>query len=192
MMEEKFSIFVEGDEDLRFLKGYLNFLGESFSDGHIESIDGWEKLPGHVQKIEENLDKGIPVFIIFDANKNPQKRREEIKKILGRMPNGKTKNLFLFLFPDDRCDGTLEDLLGRIIIPEHKGIFACFENYIRCLEEKNSEYILPDMKGKMYSYKEAIGALREKKKEHQFDPKYWDFDHSALNPLKKFLTEHIE
>ncbi|MDD9885590.1 MAG: hypothetical protein OXU83_00235 [Gammaproteobacteria bacterium] len=198
-MEEKFSIFVEGDEDSWFLQGYLDFLGQPFSNVCVKSIDGWGNLAGRTQEMAENLDKGISVLIIFDANANSHKRRGEIKKILNAgIQDG--KDLPLFLFPDDQSNGAVEDLLGQIIIPEHEGIFTCFENYRRCLKEKNSEYILPGMKGKMYSYKEALGVIQEmqkgrSKKEEgpkQYTPDYWDFDNPALEPLKAFLMANIE
>lgn len=187
-MANKFRIFVEGHEDSRFLKGYLNFLGKSLSDDCIKIVDGWGKLAGHTQTMQQNLDKGIPVLVMFDANSNYRKRKGEIMEILdAKIPNG--RNLPLFLFPDDQSDGVVENLLEKIIISDHEDIFTCFEGYKKCLNEHKRNYTLPDIKGKVYAYKEAIGALR--KRSDQFDSKYWNFNHPALNPLKEFLTRHI-
>jgi len=192
MMPENFHIVVEGEEDVRFLKGYLGFLlGLSISGKCFNNLNGVRNLDGQTPSIEEVLRKRVKVLIILDANSDHQKRRQETQKILEkRIPNG--GNLPLFLFPDNQSSGALEDLLEQIIIPEHKGIFACFEDYKKCLKERSPDYTLPSKKGKVYAYEQAIGALRGKDKENQFDSKYWVFGHPALEPLKKFLTEHIE
>jgi len=190
-MAKKFHIFVEGkadSTDSRFLKGLLNFLGERLSNDCIKSVGGWTELAGQTQTMQENLDKGISVLVIFDANSNHQKRREEIEEVLdAKIPNG--RDLPVFLFPDDRSNGAVEDLLEQIIMPEHEGVFACFDGYKKCLNERKRNYTLPDAKAKIYAYKEAVGALQ--KGADPFDSKYWNYDHPALDPLKDFLTRHI-
>jgi len=185
-MEENFHIVVEGGEDLLFLRGCLNSLEIPFSDECFKDLEGWSKLDGYMPTIREKHDKGVKVLIIFDANTDHEARMREINRMLGGI------SLPVFLFPDGKTGGDLEDILVETIAPENKDIFICFEGYKKCLKERNPDYTLPDKKGKVYAYKEATGALREKKKENQFDPKYWNFDHPALNPLKKFLTENIE
>lgn len=188
-MAQKFHIFVEGCEDSRFLKGYLSFLGKPLSDVRIKVVDGWTSLAGQTQTMQENLDKGISVLVIFDANSNYRERIEKIEKTLAaEIPNA--RNIPVFLFPDNRSNGAVENLLEKIIISEHEDVFACFAGYKKCLNERKRNYTLPDAKGKIYAYKEAIGAIREGK-ENQFDSKYWNYDHPALDPLKKFLTQHI-
>jgi len=189
MMPENFHIVVEGDKDVRFLKGYLSFLlGSSISKECFKDLKGFGELDGYTPGIKEVLRKRVKVLIVLDANSDHQERRQETQKILEKgIPDG--GNLPLFLFPDNQSNGALENLLEQIIIPEHKGIFACFEYYEKCLKECSHDYIPPDMKGKIYAYTEALGA---KEKERQFDSQYWNFEHPALNPLKKFLTENIE
>lgn len=184
-MDENFHIVVEGGEDLLFLKGCLNSLQIPFSDECFKDLEGWKKLDGYMPTIEEKQDKGVKVLIIFDANTDREARMKEINRMLGGV------SLPVFLFPDDRSEGDLEDILIKTIAPENKGIFKCFENYKECLGRCNHDYTLPNKKGKVYAYKEATGALRKRDKENQFNPKYWDFGSTALNPLKKFLTEHI-
>lgn len=189
MMLDKFHIVVEGDKDVRFLKGYLSLLrGSPISEKCFKDLKGFGELDGYTPDIKEVLRKRVKVLIVLDANSDYQKRRQETQKILDKgIPDG--GNLPLFLFPDNQSNGALENLLEQIIIPEHKGIFACFEDYKKCLKECGHDYTPPGMKGKIFAYTEALGA---KEKEHQFDSKYWNFNHHALNPLKAFLTEHIE
>jgi len=121
------------------------------------------------------------VLIILDADEDYAENRKKTEEILGGL------NVPLFLFPDNQSEGALENLLEQIIIPKHKGIFGCFEDYIECMKKKG--YIRPHMKEKIYAYEQEVGALKEKEK--RFDPQYWDFDNSALEPLKEFLTKHI-
>ncbi len=181
MMAGKFHIVVEGQDDLRFLMEYLGHIGCPLPFACFKDLGGKSLLSGHVQTIRQKLDEETKVIVIHDADEDYAENRKETEGILGNL------NVPLFLFPDNKSEGALEDLLEKIIIPEHKGIFVCFEDYIKCLKEKQNGYILPDMKGKIYAYKEAVGAL----KENPFNPHHWDFDNSALTPLKKFLTKHI-
>lgn len=185
MMDGNIYIVVEGKEDLRFLEGYLGFLGHAFKSGCFMALEGKDNLEGQMPAIQKKLDGETKVLIILDADEDYAETRKETEEILG------DPTLPLFLCPDNQSEGALEDLLAKIILPKHEGIFRCFENYKKCL--KGSGYVrpdvLPDMKGKIYAYKEAVGALKAKK--NPFDPQYWDFDNCALEPLKKFLTKHI-
>jgi len=184
----KFHIVTEGEEDLQFLKKYLHFLfGSTASDGDFKNLKGLGNLSGHVPTIQREIRGGAKALLILDANSNRQERREHVEKILGRHSLG--PNFPLFLFPDDHSNGAVEDLLEQIIVSEHEGVFACFDGYKKCLNERKRNYTLPGAKGKIYAYKEAIGALR--KGADQFDSKYWNYDHPALGPLRDFLTKHI-
>lgn len=181
-VDEKFHIVVEGGEDLLFMKGYLRFLEISFSDECFKSLGGWNKLDGYMPNIKEKRDKGVKVLIVFDANADREARLKEIHRLLGGV------NPPVFLFPNDKSAGDLEDVLMEVIAPENRDIFACFEDYKKCLERSNPKYIHPDKKGKIYAYKEALGVQRTKR---QFDSKYWNYDHPALNPLKDFITKRL-
>ncbi|MDD9799882.1 MAG: hypothetical protein OXU29_05415 [Gammaproteobacteria bacterium] len=182
-MAENFHIVVEGEEDRRFLKSYLSTLGVTIPDGHLRALNGWTNLDGYKPNIEQKQDQGVKVIIIFDANNSQEKRMKQIRDVLGNITPP------VFLFPDDKSAGGLEDLLLQIVIPEYLEVLECFDDYKKCLNKHNHNYTLPDIKGKVYAYKEAIGALQ--KRADQFDSKYWNYGHPALNPLKKFLTEHI-
>lgn len=207
-MDRKFRIIVEGKEDYFFLKNYLSHI---FKDSycHIEiledlkeeekeesnclihfekyslsidlkEIDGKTNLDR--EDIRSSIDEGLDIIIVFDANKNT---KEEVSEKLQGL------KYELFLFPDNKSKGNLEDLLEQIILPDKQDIFECFKAYKRCLEERKKGYHLPNQKAKIYSYKEALGALAEKHREAQFKPEYWDFDNSALGPLKKFLLNSL-
>ena len=187
-MAKNFHIVVEGESDKLFVTEYLQHINLSSSvPEFIKNLDGIGNLAGHTQKMQEHLNDGVKVLLIFDANSNFRKRRKSIEKIINMKIND--QNLPLFLFPNNKSRGALENLLEQIIWRKHAGIFECFENYEKCLQDKNNGYILPDMKGKIYAYTEALDA---KGKANQYRSEYWDFHHSALNPLKTFLIENIK
>ncbi|MDD9859866.1 MAG: hypothetical protein OXU40_05410 [Nitrospira sp.] len=225
MMAENFHIVVEGKEDMCFLVGYLGHLfpGEVLSSSvSFRILYGINKLGGQVQNIREKLirpPRGTRILIFPDADKegyadkkkeverilrsnwSDNENMEEFERILG-------VRLHLFLFPNNKSSGILEDLLKKIILPRHRDVFTCFDGYVKCLTRSKGGYDPPDIKAKIYAYKHALKILNklhddtrktysyEKahgmlKGKNPFDPQHWDFDNSALEPLKKFLTKHI-
>ena len=135
------------------------------------------------------------MLIIFDADEDCKGTRYEIERVIrsktAERVNSRDSDLDIFLFPDNQGPGKIENLLKQIVRPEHEEVFGCFEDYKKCLEEKDVSYQLPDIKGKIYSYKEALGLMRQRK-EDRFRPEYWDFQSSSLDPLKFFLLENLK
>ena len=187
-MTGDFHIVVEGKEDRMFMLEYLRHINlHSSVPEFIKNLGGIGRLGGHTQKIQEHLNEDIKVLIVADANSNHEERRKSIEKIISS--EIKARDVPLFLFPNNQSEGTLENLLEQIILAKHRDIFTCVENYEKCLKNINNDYLFINLKGKIYGYKEAIGAIKEEK---PYAPKYWDFDHPALDPLKKFLTDNIQ
>ena len=184
-MTDKTLIVVEGKEDNNFLESYIKNLGYSDESFAFLPIGGRNKLKGARNDIENALDKGEKVLIVFDADlKEPEtKSPYENAKIYIEDELKGLEGFKIFLFPDDNSTGAVEDLLEKIINSEHERVFECFEEYKQCI----SEYNLPDIKAKIYAYKEALDIL----KENTFDPRYWDFDNTALEPLKSFLNQNL-
>ena len=170
-------IYVEDEEDRKFLNAYIEFLASSNLDFDLVPIKGKDKLIGRKNDIEDNLLNGSNVSIIFDADSSYESTRNEIEKTLNDL------NVNIFLFPDNENSGILEDLLEQIINPDHKRIFDCFESYKQCV----GEYKLPDIKAKIYAYKEALGILASP----FADYRHWNFEHAVLEPLKNFLSQNL-
>lgn len=186
-MDRKFLIIVEGKEDLFFIKNYLSHIKKDSPSIELREAGGKGGLvKEYIKQLIGELERKhgheieIKIIIVFDANENT---KEEVSKKLQELKHE------LFLFPDNKKQGNIEDLLEQIILPDKQDIFECFENYKKCLKERNKGYQLPNKKGKIYSYKEALGALD---KEKQFKPEYWNFNNSALDPLKKFLLKNLK
>ena len=171
---------VEGKEDENFLKSYIEHLGYTDSSVRFLQIGGKDKLFGSEYSIEDALNRGAKVLIIFDADLDYQKSRFNIENTL------KGLDVNIFLFPDGNSSGTLENLLEKIIKSEHERIFECFEEYKQCIGEYMSEYEPPGIKAKIYAYKQVLGIL-----EYPFDPRYWNFENAALEPLKNFLEQNL-
>ena len=178
-MTDKTLIVVEGKEDENFLKSYiksLDYFDEAFNIRQTKGKDNL-KEDSIKNEIENALDIGSKVLILFDANSDYESAKTDIVNKLEGLEGFK-----IFLFPDDNSNGTVENLLEKIIRSEHERIFECFEKYKQCM----SEYELPGMKAKIYAYKQALGIF-----EDPFDPRYWDFDNTELEPLKSFLMQNL-
>ena len=181
-MTDKTLIVVEGEEDENFLKSYIKSLGYSDESFALLNTKGRDNLQGGIRiEIERALKRRSKILIIFDADSDYESTKTDIVNKLKGLEGFK-----LFLFPDDGSSGTVENLLEKIISPEHRKIFECFEEYKRCISKCMSEYELPSMKAKIYAYKQVLGIF-----EAPFDTHYWDFENTALEPLKSFLKQNL-
>lgn len=180
-------IFVEGKDDKRFLEAYLNHLSFDAQKFPVASIDGGDNTDELREKAGRAIAEGQKVLVIFDANSDPAGAREKIAGALRELPYDH------FLFPNDQSNGALEDLLEKIINPEHQAIFDCFEEYKKCIASKSKDYKAPSHKAKIYAYQWTNGLRKEERDRgnRHFDPDYWDFDSEALEPLKDFLSQHL-
>ena len=184
-MTDRTLIVVEGEEDENFLKSYIKSLGYSDEVFNIQQTKGRDNLKEDSIKneIENALDTDSKVLIIFDADSDYESTKTYIVDKLEGLEGFK---IFLFPDDDDNSTGAVEDLLERIIKSEHEKIFECFEEYKECISECMSEYEPPGMKAKIYAYKQVLGII-----ETPFDARYWDFENSALEPLKSFLNQNL-
>ena len=183
-MTDRTLIVVEGEEDEDFLKSYIRILGYSDESFSFRPIGGRGNLKGARVEVESALDREEKVLIIFDADLEKPKTKspyENTKNYIENELKG-LEGFKTFLFPDDNSTGAVENLLERIISSEHERIFECFEKYKQCI----SAYELPGIKAKIYAYKQALGIL-----ENSFCPHYWDFENTALEPLRNFLEQNL-
>ena len=187
-MTDRTLIVVEGEEDEDFLKSYIRILGYSDETFAFRPIGGRDNLKGARVEVESALDREEKVLIIFDADLEEPKTKSPYKNAKNYIEN-ELKGLEgfkVFLFPDDNSTGAVENLLEKIINSDHERIFECFEEYKQCISKCMSEYELPGMKAKIYAYKQVLGIRR-----NPFDPQYWDFENTALEPLKSFLNQNL-
>jgi hypothetical protein len=203
-MPNRVKIFVEGIADKKFLEDYSShiFPGFKISDDTIIEVGGWTNILSHTARgenirnqMKQNTDNGVANVMIFDADDNFAIRKAEIEK----WKADENLNFELFLFPDNRNNGALEDLLEKIILEKNKPVFDCWNNYEHCLQSKKIEgrgnpLTTPAKKTKIYGYLETLlgntKAEKEKIKEQKRDYKnteHWNLNADYLSPLKTFL-----
>lgn len=202
-MKNLFTIYVEGIADVAFIKQYIHHLWNVVvGENNILSLDGWTNLKGTTwqQRMRTNTANDVINIVILDADKNIDARRADIL-------NWKQKNgleFELFLLPNDKDAGALEDLLENIINPNNQPIFDCWEDYEKALVELDipgrtpPPLTTPAKKTKIYGYLEALLGPTKVEKElikernRKYDnTMHWDLDAEYLEPLKEFLMKQL-
>ena len=136
----------------------------------------------------------------MDADKDIEARRHDI--VAWKQVSGVQFNLFLL--PNDKDSGALEDMLERIINPVNRPILDCWEDYEKELVKLDipgrtpPPLTTPAKKTKIYGYLEALlGETRSQKElikevnRNYQDKRHWDLDAEYLEPLKSFLYQNI-
>ncbi len=188
-MENRFiRIFVEGDDKI-FIENYLHHLfREKVKDYDIICTGGWTNIHLERNKFIENTDNEGLNLVIFDADIDFSKRKNELE-------NKKTElgiEFELFLFPNNQDIGDFEVLLERISNVTHRSIFECFDKYQDCLSNKNETYILPNREARIFAYLETLNEeTKPKKRDYSID-KCWNLNSSELDNLKEFLQKYWE
>lgn len=180
------TIFVEGLSDQKFVRDLIQFFFNKKLNlkSDIRSFDGKDKWQLTKAEFEKSTQLGNKNVLIFDADRDPKTRREELlrkKTELGI-------EFELFLLPNNSNSGELEDLLHDLVTEKALPIFECFENYKKCVLQINDNYSSPDIKGKVYAYSEAVSD----RKANYLDGGNWNLKHDSLNPLVDFLKRHLE
>jgi hypothetical protein len=190
----KFKLFVEGKCDKKFLQDYIQFKFDlKLSNESVFKMGGGTGRLDNLHNEFEPFTKnnGYTSLLFLDADKDI----ENTKKIANDFKKKYNLDFDLFVFPDNKSNGCLEDLLEYIINPAYNKIFSCFENYIDCIKT-NVRYTLPDKKAKIYAYVDAV--LTGKERDHMDQGEWvftnddvWKLDNPALNPLHEFLSKYF-
>lgn len=210
-MKKRFQIFVEGDADKKFLSDYYHHLfSENAPKNSIthtgelsnEKTGGYRKLldEANLFNMHSNIANGGVNLVIFDADEDFETRRKELlayKEEYG-------VEFELFLLPNNKDAGELENLLENIINTNNRPIFDCWENYEQELVKLDipgrtpPPLTTPAKKTKIYGYLEALlGESKSQKKmikeaERKYEnPLHWNLDAEYLKPLKEFLEMHL-
>ena len=201
-------IFVEGIADKRFLFDYIfHSFNIQLSDEDIIEAGGWTKINAKnedgeliINKMIQNSDNDGINIVIFDSDKDFDKRKSEINE----WKNSQNLNFELFLWPNNKDIGDLEVTLENIITPQNKPIFDCWQSYEKCLaskkiEGRESPLTTPARKTKIYGYLEALlgesKSQKKKIKEANRDyriQEHWDLNSTYLKELKEFLSQYIQ
>lgn len=200
-MKKDFNIFVEGIADVRFFKQYISHLfGETIADERLVILKGWDNLKTEASalRMRSMSANGGVNLVIVDADKDYQTRKNEIAQW------GKTNNVNfeLFLLPNNKDAGALEDLLENIINPNNQPVMDCwalYEDELRKVEISTKKPLtIPAKKTKIYAYLETLlEDTNEQKKlikdanRNYENTQHWNLDAEYLVGLKKFLEKNI-
>ena len=103
----------------------------------------------------------------------------------------------LFIFPNNKNDGTIINLLENIVNNEHYHVLKCIEQYFSCVDSlQNSLYCLPAPNAKMISYIEILKNISGTHNVHLRNVNYnqielWNLNSKYLDPLKNFLNSLV-
>lgn len=201
-MKERFHIIVEGLADLVFFEQYYRHLfGKSAPNGFVFKTDGKDNLPKFANQMRTMSANGGINLVVFDADDDIEARRKELLAIKEQFG----VEFELFLLPNDKEAGALEDMLENIINPNNKPIFECWEGYEKELVKLDipgrtpPPLTTPAKKTKIYGYLEAYHGETKREKElikeanrNYTDPRLWNLDAEYLGALKGFMEKNLE
>ncbi len=200
-MKGLYTIYVEGIADVRFLSQYIHHLfGVIVPEERIVKLDGWTNLKGTTwqQRMRAITDKGGTNIVIIDADNDIEARRSDV--LLWKEENA--LEFELFLLPNNKDAGALEDLLERIVNPNNRPILDCWENYEQELVQLDipgrtpPPLTTPAKKTKIYGYLEAMLKPSQKELIKEVNRNYentqhWNLEAEYLGQLKEFLEKFM-
>ena len=212
---------VEGKKDVYFLRALfsarfpcLKYEGapEGSKEGslfcsktycvEVVPVGGYTKLANVKSSAEDKMGVGLRVALIFDADATGTEhggvvaRTQLLKGVVSAWKNEAPPSdpIKMFLLPDNRRDGELEDLLEDIVPQRfHPFIAECWRRYEQCLEVHGGER--PSQKSKMNDYEAAV--LGPVVWEHGgivkglLNNEIWDWHSSKLTPLVEFISDQL-
>ena len=206
---KRFQIIVEGDADKKFFEDYYHHVfGEKAPKGSIThpgkdgDTGGYQKLKSEdaIGLMRQNTDMGGINLVIFDADEDTESRRAELLVIKEEFG----VEFELFLLPNNKDVGALEDLLENIINPNNQPVMVCWQTYeeklreVRIPSKTPPTLTIPAKKTKIYAYLETLlGKSRSQKKlikdanRNYKNTQHWNLDAEYLEPLKEFLQKWL-
>ena len=206
---KRFQIIVEGDADKKLFEDYYHhiFGGKAPKSsithpGKDGDTGGYQKLKSEdaIGVMRQNTDMGGINLVIFDADEDTEARRSELLVIKEEFG----VEFELFLLPNDKDAGALEDLLENIINPNNQPVMDCWQTYeeklreVRIPSKTPPTLTIPAKKTKIYAYLETLlGKSRSQKKlikdanRNYKNTQHWNLDAEYLEPLKEFLVKYL-
>ncbi|WP_295295039.1 DUF3226 domain-containing protein [uncultured Brachyspira sp.] len=189
-MNQKYLILVEGKADKKFIEDYIEYNYKNINENiKIEINNGNSFNETKIINIKKYIDDNYKLIVIFDADNDINKSIDNIKT---NLKNYHLDDKDIFLFPNNKDSGSLEDLLINIAV--RKEIINCFDNYIECIKLLENINV-PIDKSKIYAYLDSIKGYdknRIKEEERDYTNKeIWDIYNDFLNPLKEFFNKYF-
>lgn len=206
---KRFQIIVEGDADKKFFEDYYHHIfGEKALKGSIThpgkdgDTGGYQKLKSEdaIGLMRQNTDMGGINLVIFDADEDTESRRAELLAIKDEFG----VEFELFLLPNDKDAGALEDMLENIINPNNQPVMDCWQTYegelsnVRIPTKTPPTLTIPAKKTKIYAYLETLLSTSKTQKKlikdanrNYENTQHWNLDAEYLEPLKEFFENNL-
>lgn len=183
------TIFVEGKADKRFIEDFIihHFSEDTFKKIKFIDVKGKDSIHLVSNEFIKNSDQEGTNLLIFDADSDYSER----VKVLQKQKLELKIDFKLFLFPNNKDNGDLEELLLNLTIEKHKGIFECFKPFNDCLLVKNPNYNVPSLKTQIYSYLD-FQRLEPKENDRNYNIDCWDLNNEYAKPLLNFLKNNFK
>lgn len=163
----------------------------------IVNLDGQTNLLNYLTNTLANeyaKDKVSKILIINDADNSYKNTKKYIEDIV--IKSNIDKDLFeVFILPNNKDDGILEELLLDTANDDYKSLIGCYRNYKECLKNHNipnyeKEKRKDILKDEVFVYTIHFGCKPEKS--YGNDTSLWDINHKNFKPLIDFLTSNIK
>jgi hypothetical protein len=211
IFEKEIGIIVEGESDKKFTFEICKKVGLDETRFQIEKISprggktdffGKEheftikNIKNLIDKTSENPKK---ILLICDAdfkeNKKSydgfQKTKNTLNPLISKLKKEfKNREIDFFILPDNKNDGNLDSLFLQCATKKITEKSSCVDDYLKCLGAKPSinkkdklrSQLLISAIGIQKGFNN-VGVVADEK------AGYWNLDHKALEPLKKFLKK---
>ena len=205
----KFLIIVEGEADKKFFEDYFHHLFQEkapsdsiMHPGKDSDTGGYMKLrkEDSINAMKQNTNAGGKNLVICDADEDCESRRKELLAIQEEFG----VEFELFLLPNDKDAGALEDMLEQIINLNNQPVMDCWQTYegelekVRIPTKTPPTLTIPAKKTKIYAYLETLlGKSKSQKKlikdanRNYENTQHWNLDSEFLEPLKEFIEGHF-
>ena len=193
-------IFCEGISDQRFLRDFLevhykiSISDESLKENKlIHNLGSWNKLKDRKGRItDENSDYYSLIFLDADDEKVTDKPGFDatVTFVTELMETWNWSKYGVFVLPNHKDKGTVEDLLENVINKQHAQIFDCWSEFENCLS-KNKSLTIPAKKSKIYSFLECLHGVTNQEKDKCKDPNR-DFQDENLWEIRNLNNPYIK
>jgi hypothetical protein len=195
-MSKKVTIFVEGKNDIVFLRQLIRKLYNGLELGEDGTIGGIIDMGGHDRehifksKFYQSTAKQYHNIVFEDADlKKDNRGLQNVQQLLEKQKQKHQLTFDYFIFPTNQFEeGSLENILLNIVQQPKKEWINCAINYYECLGKNGFD--IPDSHGR-WNY--MTGHLLDDKNLNFADETTWFIDENPyLKPLIDFLNKFFQ
>ena len=175
------------------------------SHSKIVEVGGCSKLvdPIFIAMMEDNSAYGGTNLIVFDADfetedfgkKDGNNGFKSCARKIEDIKNNNNLDIKYYLWPDNSQDGTIENLLRKLIPKEKQPILDCIENHGNCIRSLGLGNLkVAGLKEHINYYLFTSGQKSESRRRDYQNSAYWNLnlvEVYELKLLKMFLDEFI-